>query len=104
MPLALVTLIGPCNAPIGTVAVIWVGEFTVKLAFVPLKLTSVAPVKLKPCMVTRVLGGPATGENCIITGILLAVTVKLLVVVAVLMELVTLILLVDADIGTVAVI
>ena len=49
VPPTVVTEIGPVIAPAGTVAVIWVAEFTVKLvAFVVLNLTTVAPVKSLP--------------------------------------------------------
>ena len=41
VPLGVVTLIGPAVTPDGAVAVIWVGEFTVKVAAVPLKDTPV---------------------------------------------------------------
>jgi len=37
VPLGVVTLIGPVVTPDGTVAVIWVGELTVKVAAEPLK-------------------------------------------------------------------
>jgi hypothetical protein len=52
VPAGVVTAIGPVVAPLGTVAVIWVSESTVKLAAAPLKVTSVAPVKFTPVIVT----------------------------------------------------
>jgi hypothetical protein len=51
------TSIFPDVAPAGTVVVIWVGDTTVKLAGVPLKLTLVVPVKFVPRILT---GVPAT--------------------------------------------
>jgi hypothetical protein len=49
----VVTVIGPVVVPTGTVAVICVGESTIKLvALVPLKLTAVAPVKSVPLITT----------------------------------------------------
>ena len=61
VPEEVTTLIGPSVAPVGTVAVIWVGEFTVKVAEVPLKRTAVAPVKFVPVMTTEVPTGPLVG-------------------------------------------
>jgi hypothetical protein len=63
VPAGVCTLIGPEVAPAGTVAVICVGEFTAKLAFRPLNLTAVAPVKLRPIIVTCVPANPAAGEK-----------------------------------------
>src|SRR5690242_17849571 len=55
VPLAVVTAILPVTAPAGTVTVICVAEFTVKLlAARPPKVTLVAPVKLVPVIVTVV--------------------------------------------------
>src|SRR5439155_20198203 len=68
VPPGAVTLIDPEVAPLGTVAVIWVLVFTVKLAAVPLKATAVAPVKLVPVMVTEVPTGPLVGVNEVIVG------------------------------------
>ena len=46
-------------APLPTVAVIWVGEFTMKLAAdVPPKLTALAPVKFVPAIMTAVMVCP----------------------------------------------
>jgi hypothetical protein len=61
VPAGLVTLIGPLVAPVGTVAVIVVAEFAVKLALVPLNRTAEALVKLVPLMVTVAPGGPLVG-------------------------------------------
>jgi hypothetical protein len=63
VPPEVVTLIGPLVAPTGTVAVIDVDEFTVKLAAVPLNLTAVAPVKFVPAMATLSPGTPLRGEK-----------------------------------------
>jgi hypothetical protein len=82
VPPGAVTLIGPDVAPLGTVAVIDVAEFTEKLALVPLKRTAVAPVKFVPLIVTVVPTGPLVGEKPVMVGAL-AVTVKLLLLVAV---------------------
>src|SRR5580693_7016616 len=69
-PPAVHTQITPVIAPAGTVAVIWVSEPTVKVAFFPLwKVTSVAPVKLLPVMVTVVPTGPLAGVKLKICGV-----------------------------------
>ena len=53
VPAALVTLMGPVVAPAGTVTVICVDEFKVKLdADTPLNFTEVAPVKFVPVIMT----------------------------------------------------
>jgi hypothetical protein len=98
-PPDVVTVIGPVVAPDGTVAVIWVEEFTVKLALVPLNLTELAPVNPVPVTTTVAPTPPVGGEKPEITG----VTRKLLVLVAVPPAVVTLIFPVVAG-GTVAVI
>src|SRR2546428_3000493 len=82
VPPEVVTLSGPVVAPLGTVATIEVEEVTVKLALVPLKRTAVAPVKFVPLIVTLVPTGPLVGVKLVIVGGL-AVTVKLLALVAV---------------------
>src|SRR5437660_699786 len=61
VPPDVVTRIGPVVAPEGTVAVIWVNELSAKPAFVPLKVTAVAPAKADPEIVTLVPGGPEVG-------------------------------------------
>jgi hypothetical protein len=98
----LVTLIRPVAAPAGTVAVIVVAEFTVKLALVPLNSTAVAAVKFVPLIVTLVPTGPLAGVKLATVGGL--ITVKLLALLAVPAGLVTLIGPVAAPAGTVAVI
>ena len=107
VPVGMVTLILPVVAPVGTLAVICVGELIIKPlpkapALTPLKATAVAPVKLAPVMVTTVPTGPLVGVNDVIVG--LAATVKLPALVAVPPAVVTLILPVVAPAGTVVVI
>src|SRR5438874_1418434 len=53
IPDGVVTEIGPVVAPGGTVAVIWLSEFTVNPAAAPLNVTEVAPVKALPLIVTE---------------------------------------------------
>src|SRR5206468_4975844 len=74
-----------------------------KAAAVPLKVTAVAPLKWLPLMVTEVPTGPLLGVNELIVGGEV-VTVKLLALVAVPAEVVTLIGPLVAPLGTVAVI
>jgi len=76
VPLGLVTAIGPVKAPEGTMAVIWVDEFTVKVADVFLNLTSLTLMKFVPVMLTEVATGPLVGENEVIVGAPGAVTEK----------------------------
>ena len=68
VPAAVVTLIGPVLAPLGTVALICVSESTVKVAATLLKVTSVVPVEWLPVMVTLVPTGPLLGVNEVIIG------------------------------------
>jgi len=75
VPPGVVTLIGPLEAPAGTVAWIAVGELTAKLALVPLNRTAVAPVKFVPLIVTLVPAGPLPGVKLVIVGGLETVTV-----------------------------
>ena len=58
VPPGAVTVTGPLVAPEGTVAVICVSLFTVKVAARPLKATAVAPVKPLPTKVTLLPTGP----------------------------------------------
>src|SRR6266480_1578688 len=102
VPPGVVTLIGPLEAPAGTVAVIAVAEPTVKLALVPLNSTALAPVKLVPLIVTLAPTGPLLGVKLEIVGGLM--TVKLAALLAVPSEVVTLIGPLVAPAGTVAVI
>src|SRR5882672_6245093 len=89
-------------APSGTLVVIWVSEFTVNTALVPLKLSEIAPVNPVPLMVTDVPEGPLVGVIPLIAGA--GQTVKLPVLVAVPPEVVALTSPVVAPVGTVAVI
>lgn len=105
VPDGVVTEIAPDWAPLGTVAVIFVSVFTVKVvADLFLNLTSVAPVKFVPLIVTTVPTGPNVGENDVIVGAAPAVTVKFVELVAVPDGVVTVIGPVVAPDGTVAVI
>src|SRR5262245_1936038 len=100
VPPGVATVIGPVVAFAGTVAVICVLVLTVKGAARPLNLTAVAPVKVRPEIVTAVPGAPAVGESAVIVG----ATAKLLVLVPLPAGVVTPILPVLALTGTVAVI
>jgi hypothetical protein len=99
VPPGVVTLILPVTAPTGTVAVIWVAEFTTKLARTPPNRTAVAPVKAVPVIVTAVPVLPLVGENEEIVGAG-TVTVKFVALVAVPPGVVTVILPVVAPVGT----
>src|SRR2546430_16358620 len=61
-------LIGPVVAPLGTVAVICVSEFTAKEAAAPLNATAVAPVKCEPLIVTPAPARALAGLNELIIG------------------------------------
>jgi hypothetical protein len=102
VPFGVVTPTGPLVAPAGTVAVICTSLSTRKLAPVPLKSTTVAPVKPLPVMVTEVPTRPLAGLKPLIEGD--RVTVKLPVLVPVPLGLVTSIGPLVAPAGTVAVI
>ena len=71
------------------------------VALVPLNVTAVAPVKFVPLIVTLAPSGPLVGVTLVIVGAL-AVTVKLLALVAVPPGVVTLTGPVVAPVGTVA--
>jgi hypothetical protein len=73
----------------------------VKLAALPLNATAVAPVKFVPLIVTLLPTAPLVGVKLVIVGAL-ALTVKLLALVAVPPDAVTLTGPVDAPAGTVA--
>jgi hypothetical protein len=78
VPTVFVTLILPVVAPVGTVAVIDVAEFTVnEVALVVLNLTTVVPQNFVPVIVTLVPMAPAVGVNEVMVGVAGAVsTVK----------------------------
>lgn len=101
VPIGVVTLTMPVIAPFGTVVVIAVSEPTLNVAFTPLNLTLVAPVKLAPVIVTFVPTAPLVGEKLVIVGG--KVTVKLLLLMAVAIGVVTWICPVVAPVGTVVV-
>jgi len=103
VPAEFVAVIFPVVAPVGTVAVICVSEFTVNVtAAVALKATAVVPLKPVPVSVTTVPTGPFEGLNEVIAGA--TITVTLVALVPVPAGLVTLIFPVVAPVGTVAVI
>ena len=76
-------------------------EVTEKVAAAPLNVTAVAPVKFVPLIVTLAATSPLVGVTLVIVGAL-AVTVKLLALVAVPPGVVTLSGPVVAPVGTVA--
>jgi hypothetical protein len=104
LPPGVVTQIFPVVAPLGTVAVIFVEDFTVNVAETPWNVTLVAPVKFVPVIVTVVPTGPEVGEKEVIVGLAAAVTVKFCELVAIPSGVVTLIGPVVAPEGTVVVI
>jgi hypothetical protein len=68
-PGEVVTCSGPVVAPVGTVAVICVGEFTRNVvAAVVLNITDVAHPKFVPVITTLVPGDPVVGVNDVIVG------------------------------------
>jgi hypothetical protein len=75
VPPAVVTVILPVVAPVGTVAVTEVAVLVVNVAVVPLNLTAVTPERFVPVMTTLVPTLPLVGENDVIVGT--PVTVKL---------------------------
>ena len=62
-PTEVVTEIFPVVAPLGTVAVIWVALFAVKVAPVPLNETADTPFRFVPVTTTLVPTGPLAGRN-----------------------------------------
>src|SRR5512132_2335128 len=103
-PAGVVTEILPVDAPAGTVAVIFVEEFTVNIADVPANFTAVAPMKFVPLTVTTVPTGPLVGEKDEIVGLAPLVTLNASALDTDPAGVVTEILPVDAPAGTVAVI
>ena len=69
LPVGVVTVIGPVVAPAGTVALICVLPPTVKLAFVPLKVTFDAFWNHCPLIVTVVPTRPLVGLKPLMTGV-----------------------------------
>ena len=73
VPPGVVTLILPVVAVEGTVAVIWVAEFTTNVAATLLNVTEVVvkspvPLKFVPVIMTDVPAGPKVGVNEVIVG------------------------------------
>ena len=69
VPVGVVTEIGPVEAPVGTVVVIWFGAATVRAVCLVLpKVTTVAPVKSVPVIVTAVPVGPLVGVKPVTVG------------------------------------
>ena len=69
VPTTVVMPIGPVDAPLGTVAVICVAEFTVNVgALVPLNITCETAEKLVPVITTTVPIAPVVGVKLLITG------------------------------------
>jgi len=68
VPLGVVTAIGPLVAPEGTVAWIAVAEVTEKVAFIPLKVTELAPPKSVPLIKTLAPTGALVGAKPVIVG------------------------------------
>jgi hypothetical protein len=100
-PPGVVTVNEPVTAPVGTVVLIWVSEITLKVAVLLLKnLTDVVPVKLVPLIVTGRPMAPLDGDSEVMAGF----RVKVLALVAVPLEFVTVMLPVVAPEGTIAVI
>jgi hypothetical protein len=89
VPPGVVTLILPVVAVEGTVAVIWVAEFTTNVAVTLLKVTPVVvkfapltvPLKFVPVILTDVPVGPKAGVNELIVGAGAVTTVKLVALV-----------------------
>ena len=103
VPPGVVTVILPVVAPVGTVAVTLPSFTKAKDAEVPLNRTPLTPVKWFPLIVTVAPITPLDGENPLMVGALLPVTVKSDVLVAVPAPVVSVILPVVAPEGTVAV-
>src|SRR5438270_13534363 len=90
VPAAFVTVIFPLVAPVGTVALICVSEFTVNVvAAVPSKLTPVDPVNPVPVRIGSASCREIVGVNEVMVGT--TVTVKLVALVPVSAALVTVI-------------
>jgi hypothetical protein len=68
VPAEVVTLIGPVDAPSGTVAASSVLETRLNPAGTPPNATPVAPPRFVPDTVTRVPGAPVGGANDEIAG------------------------------------
>jgi hypothetical protein len=107
VPAAVVTVMRPVLAPLGTVALINVSEATENVgAITPLNVTLLAPVKCVPVIDTFVPNGPLVGANDEIVGAAggVVLTVKAIVLVPVPPLVVTATGPVVAPLGTVALI
>ena len=102
VPTAVVTLMRPVVAPVGTFVLIDVAVLVTIVAAVPLKVTAEALPRLFPDMVTVAPTNPETGVKLVIVGT--PMIVKLAVLVPVPLGPVTLMVPVVAPTGTVAVI
>src|ERR1017187_8259000 len=67
-PPGAITETGPVVAFVGTVAVIWLPELSVKAALGPLNHTTEAPVKFVPLMTTLLPTLPLAGETLVMPG------------------------------------
>src|SRR6266550_5336258 len=99
VPPGVVMAILPVSAPLGTIAVTRVSEFTVKVAFTPWKVTFVVCLRLTPVIVTAVPTAPLVGEKLVICGM----TRNILLLFSFPPEVVTVTIPVVAPLGTVAV-
>ena len=70
-PPCVVTEILPVTAPVGTVAVTCVSEFTVNVAATVPNFTAVVCVRLIPVITTDVATGPLVGAKLLIVGVTL---------------------------------
>src|SRR5450631_949605 len=105
VPPGVVTWIAPVVAPVGTVVLILMSEFTVKVGWVVrLNFTTVAPVKLVPLITTGVATAPLVGRKLLMVGSGDEVTVKFVDEFAVPPGVVTWIAPVVAPVGTVVLI
>lgn len=104
IPWGVVTAMGPVVAPMGTVAMIFAPLILNPPALTPLKVTSVAPLRFVPLIVTEVPLTPLVGEKLVIVGGPPATMVKLVPLIAVPPGVVAAIGPVVAPDGTVAVI
>lgn len=103
-PAGVITVTGPVEAPMGTIAEMRADDSTVKSAATPLNLTDVAPERLPPVIATRVPGHPLFGSSVVMLGDEVPDTTKSFALVAVPLAFVTVMRPVVAFAGTTAVI
>src|SRR5690242_16686563 len=72
VPPALVMLIGPVVAAVGTVALIWVLLTGVMVPLTPLNLIALVPLKLSPLMVMTVPAVAWSGVKLLMVGVILS--------------------------------